>query len=113
MDFSQAQQNAHAEAFVCARMMHFGDSFKTLSSDVQDIMSKRWREEALEAQRGCRVHFSRSALRIETSHALVKPEDQADFRSLSYHLLDTDSEARFQETCTELLRRFPDIEPWL
>ncbi|KAH6913743.1 hypothetical protein BKA70DRAFT_1518446 [Coprinopsis sp. MPI-PUGE-AT-0042] len=113
MDFSQAQQNAHAEAYVCARVKHFGDAFKHLSPTVQEAQQKAWRDEALEAQRGCRVHFTRSALRIESTHALVKPEDQQKFRGLTYRLLDTDDETRFKESCDELLRCFPTIDAWL
>ncbi|KAH6891541.1 hypothetical protein BKA70DRAFT_1119941, partial [Coprinopsis sp. MPI-PUGE-AT-0042] len=113
MDFSQAQQNAHAEAYVCARVKYFGDTFKHLSHDVQEAQRIAWRNEALEAQRGCRVHFTRSALRIETTHALVKPEDQSKFRGLTYRLLDTEDKTRFRESCDELLRSFPAIDAWL
>ncbi|KAJ7198233.1 hypothetical protein C8J57DRAFT_1262469 [Mycena rebaudengoi] len=113
MDFSSAQQAAHAEEYADAVITTISE-FSMLSKQGQDSERKRLVEEAQEMQVGCEIHFGRSVTCIKKNGALVPPELIDTFDSgIRRLLLRNTSSDLFNETVTMLKTTFPRIVGWV
>ncbi|KAG2004428.1 hypothetical protein CC2G_015288 [Coprinopsis cinerea AmutBmut pab1-1] len=112
-DFAQAEHAAHAESFVEAKIRMFSN-WHHLSPEAQAIQRAEWLKMAEKYQVGCRVHFKRSANRIQSSHSLVPPEDGTSFMSKIHQLLSkkTSTES-FDSIINDLAATYPRITGWL
>ena len=113
MDFSASQQGAHTEAYVdVATSMNPG--FLTLSKAAQDAERQALREESLQAQRGCEVHFWRSATRLKANGSLVPADEVNTFDRLLRILLSSHTSLTdFNITVASLHVDFPQLKAWL
>lgn len=110
MDFSAAQQAAHASEYADIMMAtHSG-----LAPEAYKAQREHYLTEAKEAQRGCTVHFWRSATRLKRNAALIERERCDTFDRYLHHIVDKDtSQEEFTATIRSLLTDFPKVRGWL
>ncbi|EAU85328.2 hypothetical protein CC1G_07598 [Coprinopsis cinerea okayama7 len=112
-DFAQPEHAAHAESFVEAKIRVFSN-WHQLTPEAQAIQKAEWLKTAERYQIGCRVHFKRSANRIQSSHSLVPPENGASFMSKVHQLVSTKTSLEsFNSIVDELAKTYPRIVGWL
>lgn len=119
MDFSQAQQAAHAEEFADTMMSQItssmGGGSATLDPDVRAHQHANFVKEALQYQQGCITHFQRSAMRIKQDKSLVPPELVNMFDMCLMRMLSQETSRQELDDIFAILRtRFPPLlSGWL
>ncbi|KAF6745226.1 hypothetical protein DFP72DRAFT_1077676 [Ephemerocybe angulata] len=113
MDFSQAQRNAHADAYAQA-VSKTMPGFSGLSQEAQLAQMTYLREEAKSLEVGCDFHFWSQATRVKGTAALVDPESSKEFGHLLHKMVSKKTSSDiFDETVAKFRRDFPEAAGWL
>lgn len=119
MDFSQAQQAAHAEEFANTMMSQLtssmGGTSAMLDPDVRALQHANFVKKVLQYQQGCVTHFQRLAMRIKQDRSLVPTELVNTFDMCLMRMLSLEtSRQELEDTFTILRTQFPPLlSGWL
>ncbi|KAF6752572.1 hypothetical protein DFP72DRAFT_849711 [Ephemerocybe angulata] len=98
-DFSASQWSAHAEDYAHTVAM-LNPGWNSLAPEAQRAQLSALREEAMEAQKGCEVHYA------------IDPSECPEFRKVTTELMDGD-EKRFLQAVSTLKEKFPTTINWI
>ncbi|KAF6749356.1 hypothetical protein DFP72DRAFT_1142473 [Ephemerocybe angulata] len=107
-DFSASQRSAHAEDYAHTVAM-LNPGWNSLAPEAQRAQLSALREEAMEAQKGCEVHWWRSVERVTK---FLDPSECPEFRKVTTELMDGDEKCFLQAVST-LKEKFPTTINWI